>query len=76
MPRLNCTYNEFIAILLAHGFEHVFPDKGSHKKYRGIVGRDVKIVTVAGHNLNDHPLPATLQSMIRQSGLPKALFRK
>ena len=33
-------------------------------------------VDLAVHNLNDDIPIGTLQSIIRQSGLPKALFRK
>ena len=34
------------------------------------------MVTVAFHSINDDIHPETLASMIRQSGLPKSLFRK
>jgi hypothetical protein len=33
-------------------------------------------VTAAFHGINDDVLTGTLLSMIRQSGLPKKLFRK
>ena len=35
-----------------------------------------RYVTVAFHGLNEDVLTGTLLSMIRQSGLPKKLFRK
>ena len=76
MPRLNCTFRQFIEILLAHGFELLRHDGGSHRRYRGVVDGVVCYVDVAAHNLGDHPKPGTLKSMIRQSRLPKRLFRK
>jgi len=36
----------------------------------------VHVVTVAFHAIGDEIKPDTLASMIRQSGLPKSLFRK
>lgn len=41
-----------------------------------MVAGQVRLVTVAYHGLNDDILPKTLASMIRQSGLPKDLFRR
>ncbi|WP_201781268.1 type II toxin-antitoxin system HicA family toxin [Sphingomonas sp. Leaf357] len=41
----------------------------------GVVGGDVKFVTVAAHRMSDDIKRGTLSSMIRQSGLPKGLFR-
>lgn len=75
MPSLKCTFREFLAILEAHKF--VFErQESSHRQYRGIVGGQTRLVTVAYHNLGDEIKPLTLKSMIRQSGLPKRLFRK
>jgi predicted RNA binding protein YcfA (HicA-like mRNA interferase family) len=48
----------------------------SHRRYRGTVDGIVRLVDVAFHNINDVIAPGTLQSMIRQSGLPKSLFGK
>jgi predicted RNA binding protein YcfA (HicA-like mRNA interferase family) len=75
LPRLKCTYREFIEILDTHGFEAVRQGATSHARWRGIVGGKVMLVTVAGSG-GDYVLPDTLASMIRQSGLPKNLFRK
>lgn len=75
MPRLNCTFAEVIAILEAHGFVLVRHDATSHRHYRAEIGGAVRYVTVAG-KLSDEVAIGTLQSMIRQSGLPKKLFRK
>ena len=69
------TFREFIKIIEAEGF--VFHRQGStsHRIYRGIVDNKVRLVTVAYHRINDAILAKTLASMIRQSGLPKKLFR-
>ena len=76
MPRLSCTFDRFIAILLAYGFVLQRHEGTSHRHYRGVVGGQVRYVTVAAHRLADTIKPGTLGSMIRQSGLPKALFRQ
>lgn len=75
MPRLSCTFRRFIELLLAHGFV-LSRTESSHRRYRGVIGGQVRLVTVAYHNMNDEIKPDTLASMIRQSGLPKSLFRK
>ncbi|WP_417498363.1 type II toxin-antitoxin system HicA family toxin [Maricaulis sp.] len=75
MSRLSCTFKRFIQILLAHGFKEVRHNGTSHRRYRGEVGGEIRLVTVAYHNVTDHILPDTLASMIRQSGLKKKLFR-
>ncbi len=76
MPRLKCTFREFIAIIEAHDFALHRHDGTSHRIYRGIVSSEVRYVTIAFHGINDDVLTGTLLSMIRQSGLPKKLFRK
>ena len=74
MPRLNCTYREFIEILLAHGFQEV-RQKGSHCQYQGTVAGEIKLVTVSTADGTNIGL-TVLQSMIRQSGLSRKLFLK
>ena len=76
MPRLKCTYREFVAILEAHGFTVIRHDGSSHRRYRGIVGGTVRFVDVAYHAIGDDVPRGTLESMVRQSGLSKKLFRK
>lgn len=76
MPRLKCTYRELVAILEAHGFTLIRHDGSSHRRFRGVVGREVRFVDVAYHAVGDDIPLGTLESMIRQSGLRKALFRK
>jgi predicted RNA binding protein YcfA (HicA-like mRNA interferase family) len=72
VPRLKCTFREFIAIIVAHKFQ-LERQEGSHRHYKNAKGN---LVTVAAHDLGDEIKTGTLQSMIRQSGLPKKLFRK
>ncbi|HYS48318.1 MAG TPA: type II toxin-antitoxin system HicA family toxin [Xanthobacteraceae bacterium] len=76
MPQLKCTFREFIAIIERHGFVLHRHGATSHRRYRGVVHGAVRFVDVAFHNSNDDIAPGTLKSMIRQSGLPKSLFRK
>jgi predicted RNA binding protein YcfA (HicA-like mRNA interferase family) len=75
VPSLKCTFREFIAILEAHKF-HLDRQEGSHRQYKRVSGGQTWLVTVACHNPADEIRPGTLKSMIRQSGLPKNLFRK
>ncbi len=64
---------DFVKILEANGF--YFKDqRGSHQKYEGHVGGERRMVTVDGNGGMDI-LPNNFQSMIRQSGLPKKLFK-
>jgi predicted RNA binding protein YcfA (HicA-like mRNA interferase family) len=76
LPRLKCTFREFIAIIEKHGFVLHRQGAGSHCRYRAVMDNEVRFVDVAAHNLNDEIALGTLNSMIRQSGLPKRLFRK
>jgi predicted RNA binding protein YcfA (HicA-like mRNA interferase family) len=48
----------------------------SHAIYRREQAAEVRSVVVAANNLKEEIKPGTLQSMIRQSGLPKHLFQK
>ncbi|MEM7693672.1 MAG: type II toxin-antitoxin system HicA family toxin [Pseudomonadota bacterium] len=76
MPRLKCTFRGFIAIIEANGFALHRHDGGSHRRYRAERDGSVHFVDVAAHNLGDEIKSGTLNAMIRQSGLPKKLFRK
>lgn len=76
MPRLICTYRGFIDILLSYGFIEHNRTGGSHVRYRGSYGGNVRFVDVAAHHMGDNIPTGTLKSMIRQSGLPAKLFRK
>lgn len=68
-------FSRFIDIIRAHGFDLHRQGSGSHVIYRGVVNGDVKLVTIAAHRLSDDIKPGTLAAMIRQSGLPKGVFR-
>lgn len=57
-----------------NGFE-LTRQRGSHRTYRGVMNGETKIVVVACTREGDEIKPGTLGSMIRQSGLPKSLFR-
>ena len=68
-------YREFVKILEENGFE-LDRQKGRHRQYEGVVKGQRRIVTVACSQLGDDIMRKNFASMIRQSGLPKALFRK
>jgi predicted RNA binding protein YcfA (HicA-like mRNA interferase family) len=75
VPRLKCTFRDFIEILLANDFV-LFRQDGSHRRYTKKTKDATFHVTVAAHNVNDEIRPGTLKAMIRQSGLHSSLFRK
>lgn len=76
MPRLTLSFQQVVQILLEHGFTEVRHGATSHRRFRGEVEGEVALVTVAYHWLSDTPTPNTLQSIIRQSRLPKRAFRR
>jgi predicted RNA binding protein YcfA (HicA-like mRNA interferase family) len=76
VPRLKCTFGEFVAIIERHGFVLHRHGATSHRRYRAVIDGQVYFVDVAGHSDKDEIAPGTLSSMIRQSGLPKRLFRR
>jgi len=76
LPRLKCTFREFLAIIEQRGFVLHRHGATSHRRYRGVVDGTVRFVDVAFHSAADEIAPGTLRSMIRQSGLPKSLFLK
>ena len=67
-------YRTFIAILEEHGFT-LKRSTGRHAQYEGSVGGVRKLVTVAYSRPGEDILEMNFHSMVRQSGLPKALFR-
>jgi predicted RNA binding protein YcfA (HicA-like mRNA interferase family) len=75
VPRLKCTFRDFIEVLESAHFALV-RNEATHRRYVGSVDGKTRNVTVAFHNINHEIKPDTLSSMIRQSGLPKHLFRK
>lgn len=69
------TFDAFVRILEANGFVLHRQGKGSHAIYRGEVNGEIRLVTVAAHRMSDDIKPGTLASMVRQSALPRKLFR-
>lgn len=67
-------YRDFVPILLAHGFKLV-RERATHKQYQGVVDGKTMLVTVDYSQPGDDISVRNLASMIRQSGLPKKLFR-
>jgi predicted RNA binding protein YcfA (HicA-like mRNA interferase family) len=77
VPRLKCTFGEFLEIIKARGFVLHRQKATSHAIWRREDQQGkVWLVTVAAHSLSDEIKSGTLEAMIRQSGLPKILFRK
>lgn len=68
-------YRQFIKILGANGFYKLKRTRGSHSYYEGFVGKRRQVVTVAYRQLSEDIRKDNLASMIRQSGLPKKIFR-
>ena len=67
-------FNDFIRLLKERGFE-LDRKSGSSRIYKGVIGGKVRLVSVHYHRGSDEIRRGTLDSMIRQSGLPKKLFR-
>jgi predicted RNA binding protein YcfA (HicA-like mRNA interferase family) len=67
-------FRTFIRIIRRSGFE-LARQRGSHRTYKAEVAGETRVVSVACHSENDDIKPGTLSAMIRQSGLPKKLFR-
>ena len=64
---------EVMRILENNGFR-LDRQKGSHRRFEGLVNGQIRGVTVAGKK-SDEINKATLASIRRQSQLPKELFR-
>jgi len=67
-------FRDFIAILSRNGFSKV-RQSGDHHQFEGWVDGRRRMVTVAYSRSGDDIMRNNLASMIRQSGLPKKLFR-
>ena len=63
-----------IEVLVRNGFQ-LTRQKGSHRIYQGVVDGQMRLAVVSAHRESDDVKPGTLASIIRQSGLPKRLFR-
>jgi len=60
VPRLKCTYREFLEIIDRQGFVLHRQDGGSHRRYRGVVGDSIRFVDVSYHALGDEVPVGTL----------------
>jgi predicted RNA binding protein YcfA (HicA-like mRNA interferase family) len=67
-------FRDFIPILTHNGFD-LDRTSATHKQYKGVVGGLTRLVTVDYSQLGEDISARNLSSMIRQSGLPKKLFR-
>jgi predicted RNA binding protein YcfA (HicA-like mRNA interferase family) len=67
-------FKDFIRLLEKQGFG-LDRQSGNSRIYKGIGGGKVRLVSIHYHRGSDDIKPGTLDSMIRQSGLPKRLFR-
>lgn len=67
-------YRAFLKILEDHGFVEV-RQKSRHHQLEGYVKGKRRMVTAAYSRLGEDIRAKNLASMIRQSGLPKHLFR-
>lgn len=67
-------FRDFVSIISANGFT-LDRIEGSHRAFVGVVDGKRRVVTVSYHRASDDIKKGTLASMIRQSGLPKRLFR-
>jgi len=73
MPKVR----DIIAILRAHGFE-LDRQQGSHRQYEAVIDRTRRtrrIVTISQKD-GEEIAKRLLGQIIRQSGLPKTLFRR
>ena len=68
-------FRDLIRILEAHGFV-LDRQRGSHRTYKGVMAGEIRVVTIACHRESDDIKPGTLSSIVRQSRLPKRLFRR
>ena len=68
-------YREALDILVSNGFYFKREGKGSHRVYEGNHSGRTWTVILSYSQLGNDIRPNTLRSIIRQSGLPKDLFR-
>ncbi len=67
-------FKDIIRFLEKQGFG-LDRQSGNSRIYKGIVGGKVRLVSIHYHRGSDDIKPGTLDSMIRQSGLAKRIFR-
>lgn len=67
-------YRDVERLLLDNGFE-LIRQQGSHRQFLGIVDGKKRLVSLAYHSRIEDIRRGTLASIVRQSGLPKRLFK-
>lgn len=68
-------FRDVVAVLEEQGFFLKRQSGTSHRVYQGTVAGKVQVVVLAFSHLGEDVPPGTLASIIRQSGLPRKLFR-
>ena len=68
-------YREVIEILEQHGFQFERQGRGSHRVYQRVSGDRQYVVILSYGRSGEDIKPGTLGSIIRQSGLPRSVFR-
>jgi predicted RNA binding protein YcfA (HicA-like mRNA interferase family) len=68
-------FRDFIKIIEDQRFKFDRQRGTSHRQYKGVVDGLARLVTVACTREGDDIAKGTLAAMIRQSGLPRKLFR-
>ena len=68
-------FRDVVRILEANGFVLSRHHGTSRRQYRGTIGGQVRYQTIACHSQGDDVKAKTLASIVRQSGLPKKIFR-
>lgn len=67
-------YRDIEKLLIDHGFG-LIRQSSSHRQFEGFVDGKRRMVTLSYHSRNEDVLKKNFASIIRQSGLPKRLFR-
>ena len=70
------TYRQLIRILEDNGCQRVRSPSGSHVVYERMTPEGRRVFPVAVSRLGADVAPGTLAAIIRQSGLPRELFRR
>lgn len=68
------SFRDFVKVLKRHGFK-LDRKSGATRIYKGVVDKELKLVTIHYHKGGEDIMLGTLNAMIKQSGLPKQLFR-
>ena len=66
----NWTYSDVKKFLSKRNFVLV-RSKGSHHHFRGVINREIRLVTIPFHGKNNAIKPRTMNAIITQSGISK-----